>query len=39
MENFLKQHKILNFVYNTICVTGFVLALFMVTLKLLTINN
>jgi hypothetical protein len=35
MEDFLKQHKKLNFLYDAICIVGFVLGLFMVTLKLL----
>jgi hypothetical protein len=35
MEDFLKEHKRLNFLYNSICIIGFVLALFIIVLKIL----
>ncbi len=39
MEDFLKEHKRLNFFYDAICIVGFVLGLFMIILRLLTINK
>lgn len=35
MENFLKEHKRLNFLYDAICIVGFVLSLFIIVLKIL----